>query len=200
MNQQRWHIWRNINEAPCPAHGVVRVAVPEWNPPDGKVPNGGTVNLEPFIVGQPLNKSTYNEVFGTEYILHGTRPGYNLINDTDYLSMDERGFSVYYAINGDTSVEPGQTGLLTWDLPTWIAIGGRLDPDELGQPVLTPGVGLWNFGAVITVLNDWAAVAVSDPRLLKNNTGCLYLLASHQTLLRAFVGAGIVYSITQRSS
>ena len=91
MSQQRWHVWRNADSTTCPAHGVVRIVVPEWNPPDGQIPGGGIVAHAPFTAGQPLRQSSYNEVFGTQYVLHGMRPGYNLLLDSDYTSTADRG-------------------------------------------------------------------------------------------------------------
>lgn len=195
MSTQRWHEWRNADTTTCPAYGVVRLVVPVYNPPDGQVPGGGIVGIEPIITSQEQSFAR-NEIFGTTYILHGMRPGYDISADIDYYyPLAYRGFSIHFAFNGDTSVEPGGLGLLTWDLPTWASVGFLIDkePGSLNLPRITPDQGIWTFGAIITTLSDWKVACVAIPKVLRDNTGCLYSLGADEAAKRVFVGAGVIY-------
>lgn len=179
-----------MDDTTCPSHGVVRVVGPVFYPPDGQVPGGGIVD--------PAITRSDNEVVGASILLHGARPGYRFYSDSNYENAAYRGLSVHSAFNGDTPVAPGEIGLLTWDLPTWGVIGGTLSAPGEGEgttPIFTPDKGRFQFGAVVTVFDDWKLVCVTDERLLKEHTGCLYTLASNASILRSWVGAGVVYSI-----
>lgn len=190
MSHQRWHEWRNVGETTCPAHGVVRIVAPTFIPPDGETPYGGVVN--------PAITTSDNEVVGSTIILNGAPPGYDLVSDTEYHAGFSRGFSVHHAFNGSSDVAPGEIGLLTFDLPTWAAIGGSVAKVD-GNIVFSPGDGLYTFGSVVTATEDWKAVSVVDPAVaLLANTGCLYVLAGDETNHRVYVGGGVTYAIEEQ--
>jgi hypothetical protein len=181
-----------MDSTTCPSRGVVRLVVPPYGPPHGEIPGGGLVD--------PNVTHSDNEVLGSHILLSGMRPQYRFFEDTDYVNAVFRGFSVHHAINGDSPVEPMGIGLLTWDLPTWVAIGSVLaeTSEYLGRIILSPG-GLFHFGAAVTVFDDWKAVSVSGDyihhyRILRKNTGCLYVLAGNPENGLAYVGGGVTYS------
>lgn len=174
---QRWHEWRNVHSTPCPSHGCVRVVTPV--PVFGQVPGGGTVD--------PDANLTENEMLGSNLILHGTRPNYVFANDNEYNNAGFRGLSIHMAFNGDMPVEPGKTGLLTFDLPTWAVV------DDM------PGgaTGLVSDSVVVTVFNDWVlhyhGINPNDP--LKIHTGVLPVFGCDPVNNRVFVGHAIVYGL-----
>lgn len=194
MSHQRWHEWRNADPTTCPAFGLVQVVVPIYNEPDGQVPNGGTVAKAPLVVDDPRSTS-FNEIFGTTFILHGKRPQYNTNADNEYLANTQRGIIPYFAFNGETSVEPGEMGLLTFDLPTWAVIGGIVERVEYDQIQFTPGDGIWTFGTLVTGIDDWVMASVRSAGDLFGSTGCLYTLGADEPAKRVFVGAGVIYAI-----
>lgn len=173
---QRWHQWRNIHSTPCPSHGCVSVYL-NYPPESGQVPGGGTID--------PAENLTENEMLGSALILHGTRPDYDLASDSGaYGNGQFRGLSIHMAFNGDLPVEPGQTGWLTFDLPTWAAIDSA------------PGGLSGGNGTFVTALDDWVLVnpvLVGDGAILAH-TGGLFVLASDPVNSRVLVGMGIVYT------
>lgn len=181
MSHQRWHEWRNMDTTTCPSHGVVRIVVPETGP-----------QVEGVI--DPGNTLIENEVLGPNIILHGKRPNYNFDADTNdyYLPSLHRGISTYFAINGHVPVGPGEVGLLTFDLPSWIVVdrmprGGALS-------------GVVDLGNYITAFSDWVAhfhVIQQDPLLrpLQIGSGLLYVFALDTTNMRVLAGVGTVYTV-----
>lgn len=135
---------------------------------------------------------------GTQLILHGKRPNYAFFLDefSPYTQRKVRGFSLRMAFNDNAPVHPGEIGLLTWDLPTWVAIGGTVDASgDPPTPFFEPDIMLGDFGRIVTVFNDWTAVCVSSPAVLIEQTGCLYTLASDVISKRSYIGAGVLYTI-----
>lgn len=188
MSAQRWHQWRNMDVTACPSHGVVTLIPPVWIPPSGQVPNGGTI--------EGTSNAHGNEILGTSVILHGIANQYSFAADGLYLPAADRGLSQYHAFNGDAPVEPGQTGWLTWDLPTWAAVDGSLARDADDLPIFVPGDGIYTFGTVQTLgAPGWTLASVAGAIILFENTGVLYTIAAHPEIKRAWVGAGVTYSI-----
>ncbi len=166
---QRWHEWRNMSDTACPSHGVVRVVT-------AVEPVPGIVDVDETL--------TDNEMLGASLILHGMRPNYDFEADDSYNNNLFRGLSIHYAFNGDTPVEPGQIGLLTFDLPTWAAID------------TAPGGLSGGNGTFVTVFDDWNLInppLVGDDGLLPH-TGGIFVLASDPVNSRVFVGMGIVFT------
>lgn len=191
MSTQRWHEWRNMDSTTCPSHGVVQIIPPAWIAPDGQVPGGG-------IIQGSINFSG-NEILGTSIILHGIANQYNFVADGSYvLSAADRGLSAYNAFNGEAPVPPGQTGWLTFDLPTWAAIDGKLERGVYDTPIFVPGDGIYTFGTVQTLgVPGWTLASCAGAALLFDNTGVLYTIAALPQLKRAWVGAGVTYSIDE---
>lgn len=180
---QRWHEWRNMHGTTCPSFGVVRLIIPQ----EGSIPGGGTVDPSPVANFPYGPNQSENEVCGGTLIMHGSRPNYDFDADSTYPHARHRGFSPNYAINGASPVEPGQLGLLTFDLPAWVKV------DAAPRPT----VGVSNF---VTVFDDWIAHfhdPSSDPgqRELQQNTGILYVFGFDSVNMLAFVGMGISYQI-----
>lgn len=190
MSTQRWHEWRNFDITTCPSHGVVRIdSPPQSILPGGQVPGGGIVD------GVITNSD--NEVFGANIILTGIKPLYT--NDEGYsysLSERPRGFSPQFAINGDIPVEPGGVGLCTYDLPTWVAVKGHLAISLQGEVFYVPDEPVGDFGAIVTVFDDWYAIT-ADADALKVNTGCIHTLASNRQAKLNFIGGGVVYQMNE---
>ncbi len=206
MGQQRWHEWRNMDVTTCPSHGVVRPIVPIFYPELGEVPNGGVVNISHRHGYQPISVVEYitptdSELMGSDLLLHGMKPDYSFTLTDDgyiYFQTVRHGLSIKHAFNGDQPVEPGGIGLLTYDLPTWVLIGGSIVPDDSDPPVpLITTTGDYSFGRLVTALNQWEAYTVPFPFILAEHTACLYSLATQEDAKRVLVGGGVTFRISR---
>lgn len=180
---QRWHEWRNMHGTTCPSFGVVRLIIPQ----EGSISGGGTIDPSPTANTPYGPHRSENEACGNKLVMHGSRPDYDFDADSAFPQATHRGFSPYYGINGAAPVEPGQLGLVTFDLPTWV----KVDTAPLSS------VGSTNF---ITVFDDWIAHfhdPSTDPgqRELLPHTGILYVFGYDSVNMLAFVGMGISYQM-----
>lgn len=161
---QRWLTWRNMDTTACPSYGCVRVVTPV-----GPVP--GIIDVNETL--------SDNEILGSDVILHGMRPNYDYDSDLQLHNAAFRGLNVHNAFNGLAPVEPGQTGLLTFDLPTWAAM--ESDPPSIPSA----------FGSIVTCGLDWGLIY--RPNAYLEHTGYLHVLGYDSVARCVFVGAGVVY-------
>lgn len=154
MSHQRWHEWINMSGTTCPPFGVVRLDLVSNDPTDQEI--------------------------GFRVVLHGYEPDYTIASDAGFYGNTFRGFSYFHAFNGAIEVQPGQRGLLTFDLPTWCA----MDP------------AAEDFGSLVAIFNDWKARVVTEAEIYPN-TGCLRLLAADSALGIAFIGAAVTYAVEE---
>lgn len=173
----------------------------QYNPiSGGRVPGGGLVDythindFQPGAVMPTPYLMTHSELLGSEQILHGFKIK-NTFVSTEYGGR-ARGIFPMLAFNGPNAVEPGQLGVLTWDLPTWAAVDGELVFDEdLGEAVVKPGQQTYQFGGIVTAVDEWKVVTVPIPSKIPYSFGALYTLAGDRESKRLFIGAGPTYSM-----
>lgn len=128
VKEQRWLAWKNIDTTPCPPFGIVELVSYQ------------IIGTTPVLLGRSASGFGKEPSFIVTVDINGDL-------GIQRLARTDQGIQWNHVFNNETSVQPDEIGLCTFDNPSWAATS---DPPKIQN----------SFGFTLTCGNFFAPLAL----------------------------------------